>query len=58
MLKAHLFNLDLDYMIPKGISQTSIPKSQIYTIEKEITKQGAIFVVLKYESSVGLSVLL
>ncbi len=51
MLKIHLSNGDLDYMIPKGIS----PKYQILYFRNGNKKiQGDIFVVLiwKYESPV------
>jgi hypothetical protein len=49
ILKIHLPNRDLDYTIPKGISQA---KSQIYILEKEITSSREIFAVLilKYQS--------
>jgi hypothetical protein len=45
----HQSEQDLDYMIPKGISQA---KSQIYIVEKEITNSREIFAVLilKYQS--------
>jgi hypothetical protein len=41
ILEIHLSNWDLDYMIPKGFSQTSIPNPKYtYTIEKEIENLG------------------
>jgi hypothetical protein len=40
-------------MIPKGISQTSIFKYQIYTLEKEIKFQVTIFVAQSKEFGRG-----
>ncbi len=53
-MKIQLSNCDLDYMIPKGTSQTSIlnPKPTLYKMKVH----GVFFVVIicKYESPVQL----
>jgi hypothetical protein len=38
VLNIYLYNLDLDYMIPKGISQNSIPNPKYIYFRKENNK--------------------
>jgi hypothetical protein len=55
ILKIHPSNKDLDYMIQKGMSQTSMPKHKYIYFRKEITNpRDLLFGVLisKYQPSV------
>jgi hypothetical protein len=55
LLGKYALKIYMDYMIPKGISQTTIPNPKyIRTLKKKITNSRLVFVVLiwKYESPV------